>query len=82
MAGLQGFSCRPAGQEPALCRLVASSPGPPSKKIAVKEKTDVLEIILNLELSLPSPAGHQLMLTFRIGLLHVLLTRRVLGSIG
>ena len=75
MAAMEGFSCRP-GQEPARCRLVAS-PDPPSKKIAVKEQTDVLEIILNLKLSLPSPAGHQLMLTLRIGLPHVLLTRRV-----
>ena len=82
MAAMEGFSCRPAGQEPALCRLVASSPGPPSKKIAMKEQTDVLEIILNIELSLPSPAGHQLMPTLRIGFLHVLLTRGVLESIG
>ena len=82
MAAMEGFSCRPAGQEPARCLLVASSPGPPSKKIAVKEQTDVLEIILNLGLSLPSPAGYQLMLTPRIGFLNVLLTRRLLGSLG
>ena len=80
MAAMEGFSCRP-GQEPARCRLVAS-PDPPSKKIAVKEQTDVLEIILNLGLSLPSPAGYQLMLTPRIGFLNVLLTRRLLGSLG
>ena len=48
LAAMYGFPR--TGQEPARYRLVVI-PGPPSKNIATREKTNVLEIILNNELT-------------------------------
>ena len=48
MAAVYGFPR--TGQEPARYRLVVI-PGPPSKNIATRENTNVLEIILNNELA-------------------------------
>ena len=61
--GDEGFLI--TGQEPARC--LRASPGPPSKRIATRVQTAVLEIILYLEkVRLPSLASYQLKMTLSL----------------